>query len=226
MKNKIIYAGVAIVILVVVGIFTAIKFVPRVAQENTVDASDYIVAHNQIGNLPLQTLNDDEKAGLIIMREEEKLAHDVYVTLYDKWKINAFRNIASSESTHTEAIRYLLERYKIDDPVKSQDVGMFTNSDFTKLYTELVKKGQNSLNDALVVGATIEDLDIRDLKDLIGKTDNQDIQTVYNNLMRGSRNHLRSFSRQLTRNGGKYTAQYLSQAEVDKIITSNQENGW
>lgn len=226
MKNKTIYVSASIIVLVGVGIFSAIKFIPRVVQEDTVDTSDYVVAHTQIGNLPLQTLSNDEKIGLITMREEEKLAHDVYIALYDKWKLNVFRNIASSESTHTEAVRYLLERYKIEDPVKSQAVGVFTSSDFSKLYTDLVKKGQNSLKDALVVGATIEDLDIRDLKDLIGKTDNQDIQAVYNNLMRGSRNHLRSFSKQLSRNGAIYTAQYLSQVEVNQIISSNQEKGW
>lgn len=226
MNNKTIYVGVATVILVALGIFTAVKFVTRVVQEDMVDASDYIIAHNQIGNLPLQSINNEEKVGLITMREEEKLAHDVYIILYDKWKLNVFRNIASSESTHTEAVRYLLEKYKIEDPVKNQNVGVFTSSDFTKLYTELVKKGQSSLKDALVVGATIEDLDIRDLKDLVVKTDNQDIQTVYNNLMRGSRNHLRSFSKQLNKNGAKYTAQYLSQAEVNQIISSSQEKGW
>ncbi len=226
MKNKTIYISISIIILITLGIFTAVKFVSRVVQEDTVDASDFVIAHNQISTLSVQSLDDNEKAGLIAMREEEKLAHDVYITLYEKWKTNVFRNIAASESTHTEAVRYLLERYEIDDPVKSQAVGVFTNSDFTKLYTELVKKGESSLKDALIVGATIEDLDIKDLKDLIAKTDNQDIQTVYNNLIRGSRNHLRSFSKQLTRNGEKYTAQYLSQAEVDQIILSNQEKGW
>ncbi len=225
MKNKIIYFGAIVAVLVVAGVVITVKLTPRISQEDAVDASDYIVAHNQIGNLSPQTLHDDEKNGLITMREEEKLAHDVYLTLFDKWKLNIFRNIAASESTHTEAVRYLLERYKIEDPVKNQNVGVFTNSEFAKLYTELVKKGELSLKDALVVGATIEDLDIKDLQNLVSKTDNQDIQTIYNNLMRGSRNHLRSFSKQLTRNGANYTAQYLSQNEVDQIISSNQEIG-
>ena len=51
--------------------------------------------------------------------------------------------------------------------------------------------------DALIVGATVEDLDIKDLIDLLNKTDNPDIILVYNNLNKGSRNHLRAFIAQI-----------------------------
>ncbi len=190
------------------------------------DASDYIVAHNQVSALPIENLSQEEKDGLVMMREEEKLAHDVYITLYEKWQNNIFRNIASSESTHTDAVRYLIERYNLEDPVKDNAVGIFSNQIFSKLYRELVEKGNNSLSDALFVGATIEDLDIKDLQDLISKTNNQDILVVYDNLSRGSRNHLRSFTKQLSRLGVSYSAQYLTQEQVDKIISSEQERGF
>jgi hypothetical protein len=52
-----------------------------------------------------------------------------------------------------------------------------------------------------------------------------DIKTLYQNLMKGSRNHLRSFARQLHSFGLSYTAQYLSQEEVDAIIFSSMERG-
>lgn len=194
--------------------------------ENIVDASDYIVAHNQIGALPIENLSQEEKDGLIMMREEEKLAHDVYITLYEKWQNNIFRNIASSESTHTDAVRYLIERYKLEDPTKDNTVGVFSNPTFSKLYKDLVEKGNNSLSDALLVGATIEDLDIKDLQDLITKTNNQDILVVYDNLSRGSRNHLRAFSKQLSKLGMSYSAQYLTQEQINNIISSVQEKGY
>jgi hypothetical protein len=43
------------------------------------------------------TLSPEEAAGLAYMREEEKLAHDVYLALYEQWGSTIFRSIASSE---------------------------------------------------------------------------------------------------------------------------------
>jgi hypothetical protein len=190
-----------------------------------VDVSDYIIPHNQIASLPMETLSLEERDGLIVMREEEKLAHDVYITLYEKWGLNIFRNIAQSESTHTESVRYLLARYDIEDPVKENAVGIFINPSFVELYNNLVAQGEESLTSALVVGATIEDLDIKDLNELSEKVDNQDILEIYSNLTKGSRNHLRSFSGQLEKQGVSYSAQYLSQEEINIILSSDQEGG-
>lgn len=145
-------------------------------------------------------LSDVEKAGLVQMREEEKLARDVYTTLGNLWNIQTFGNIAKSEQTHTNAIKTLLDRYMIDDPVTVDTVGIFTSPVIQKLYTDLVTQGSTSLLDALKVGATVEDLDIKDLENLMQTTDNEDILLVYANLTKGSRNHLRAFVSNISRN--------------------------
>lgn len=190
-----------------------------------VDASDFISPHPIVSQMDIQELSEKEIKDLQYMREEEKLARDVYLTLYDKWGQRIFYNIAQSEQTHTDSVRYLLQRYGLEDPVKDETVGVFTNTDLQKLYNDLVEKGSKSLQDGLFVGATIEDLDIFDLKGAITETDNEDIQVVYENLMRGSRNHMRSFIGQLQRNGGSYESQYLSQQEIDEILQSDIERG-
>lgn len=229
-KNKIIAIAIFIIIILVALIFVIKNF--KIINEkninnnvNVVEDSDYIVAHSQIANLPIETLSVKEIEGLIKMREEEKLAHDVYTKLYEKWNINIFSNIAKSELTHTESVRYLLERYNIEDPVKDDRIGVFSNQDFSDLYISLVAKGQESLVSALIVGATIEDLDIKDLNEISFEVDNMDILEIYANLKRGSRNHLRSFSKQLAKQGKTYSAQYLSQEEIDDILSSEQEKG-
>jgi hypothetical protein len=94
-----------------------------------------------------------------------------------------------------------------------------------KLYSSLVEQGLQSPVEALKVGATIEDLDIKDLYDLLEQTDNIDIRTVYRNLAKGSRNHLRAFTGQLAANGASYTAQFLSQQQIDEILASSWERG-
>nr|3Q4N_A Chain A, Uncharacterized protein MJ0754 [Methanocaldococcus jannaschii DSM 2661]3Q4N_B Chain B, Uncharacterized protein MJ0754 [Methanocaldococcus jannaschii DSM 2661] len=178
-----------------------------------------------ISSLPKQPISEEEKEGLIEMREEEKLARDVYLTLYNKWKLQIFKNIAESEQTHMDAVKYLLEKYNIPDPVKNDSIGVFSNPKFEELYKKLVEKGDKSEVDALKVGATIEDLDIADLEKWINKTDNEDIKFVYENLMKGSRNHMRAFVRMLNNYGSNYTPQYISKEEYEEIISSSTERG-
>jgi hypothetical protein len=164
-------------------------------------------------------LSTAESEGLLYMREEEKLAHDVYVTLYEKWGLPNFQNIAQSEQTHTEAVKTLIERYGLPDPAASQAVGVFTNPELQKLYNELVAQGSQSVADALRVGAAIEEIDILDLQERLAQTDRADIQTVYQNLVRGSGNHLQAFTANLVRQTGQtYQPRYLNQADYQSIV--------
>lgn len=181
--------------------------------------------NTQVNNLPNEPLNTDERATLSFMREEEKLARDVYIFLYNKWTLPIFNNISSSEQSHMDAIVQLLNKYNLPDPVGSNGYGIFSNPLLQNLYTQLTTQGSVSLLDALKAGATIEDLDIYDLKLSLTKVDNQDIILVYNNLMKGSRNHLRSFYSNIINAGGTYTPQYITQAEFDAIINSPMETG-
>jgi len=179
----------------------------------------------QINSFPTEPLNAYELSSLMTMREEEKLAHDVYVTLYNRWGVNIFTNIAASELTHTNAVLTLLNKYNLTDPASGKPVGVFQDSTLQSLYTQLVTQGQLSELNAFIVGATIEDVDIFDLNNWSVQVDNQDIKYVYQNLTKGSRNHLRSFYGQVINAGSTYTAQYISQAELEAIVNSEKETG-
>ena len=178
-----------------------------------------------IAGLPYEALDDAEIAGLMQMREEEKLARDVYTTLYEKWGLAIFNNIAQSEQQHMTAVKLLLDKYGLTDPVVDSTVGVFSSEAMTQLYLELTENGNASAVDALLVGATIEDLDLFDLYELLDETDNSDIKTVYQNLAKGSRNHLRAFAYQLSINNVEYSAQYLDQDQVDDILSAEMERG-
>lgn len=178
-----------------------------------------------INSLPHEDLSDEEIWGMTYMYEEEKLARDVYLTLYKTWKIKILKNIANSEQRHMNAMKLLLQKYDIPLPIENDEVGFFSNTTLQQLYHELVAQGEPSPEDAVYVGATIEDLDIFDLKTYISQADNSDIRTVYQNLMKGSRNHLRAFVRHLSKYDVTYEAQYLSQDEVNEIISSPMERG-
>ena len=102
---------------------------------------------------------------------------------------------------------------------------MFTDQHLADLYTQLTTAGEKSLLDAVIVGATIEDLDIKDLMELSEDVDAEDILMVYRNLTKGSRNHMRAFHAQIQRNSGSYTPQFISQDLFDSIVSSPRERG-
>lgn len=204
-----------------------IKFTTKKSIESdyVVDDTDMIDADVLVSGIKKSELSEKEIIGLIQMREEEKLARDVYTTLSDIWGMGIFSNISASEQTHTEAIKVLLTRYNIKDPVSNDAVGVFTSKSMQELYDTLVEKGKKSPLDALIVGATVEDLDIKDLEILKQETDKEDILITYNNLQKGSRNHLRAFVKNIYANNGFYTPQYISVDEYNSIINSPQERG-
>jgi len=173
---------------------------------------------------PDTTLSSAEISDLIYMREEEKLARDVYITLYNTWGLQIFNNISSSEQTHTDSIKTLLDNYSIEDPFINE-IGKFSNPDLQALYTQLVNKGNVSVTEALTVGALIEDLDITDLDKTITRTENSSIISVDENLQRGSRNHIRSFTQTLSRYGVSYSPTYLTESEYLEIISGGTESG-
>lgn len=179
-----------------------------------------------LDGLPIGALTDAELNDLLFMREEEKLAGDVYRALYDLHDLSMFENIASSEDSHTAAVKLLLDRYELADPADGRADGDFQNTDLQQLYDALVARGTASLLDALYVGAAIEELDIADLDNAIGRLDNNDdIALVYENLQKGSRNHLRAFYRQIVDAGGSYSPEYLSQEAFDDVVNSDFERG-
>ncbi|MGB8300368.1 MAG: DUF2202 domain-containing protein [Azonexus sp.] len=165
-------------------------------------------------------MSAEEIAGLKFMREEEKLAHDVYVALYGVWGDNIFNQISLSETTHTEAVLALLVKYGIPDPAAGNPAGVFTDPALQSLYDTLMTMGSASQIDALKVGALIEETDIRDIEAQKAVTDEADILTVYSSLLCGSQNHLRSFNDNLLKKGVTYVPQVITQAQWDAIVNA------
>jgi rhodanese-related sulfurtransferase len=198
---------------------------PIDASAYVVDASDMVDGNALTTGITSSVLNEKEIKGLLRMREEEKLARDVYTTLGAKWGTRIFANIASSEQTHTDAIKVLLDKYSIVDPTTDDTVGVFHSPLMQKLYDDLTARGLQSSTEALTVGALIEDLDIYDLDILMKETDKEDILSVYSNLQRGSRNHMRAFIKNLSMSGGVYAPQYISNEAFTAIINASQERG-
>ena len=176
------------------------------------------------GTQNIASLSAAEATDLAFMREEEKLARDVYLGLYAQWSLTPFSNIASSEQQHMDAVLKLLRNYRLPDPAAGLASGEFRNSELQALYDRLIGEGGLSDVDAVKVGGVIEETDLRDLEAAMARADNADIDQVYARLQCGSRNHLRAFARLyqgLT--GQPYAAQVIAPTTVDAILADGQE---
>ena len=154
---------------------------------------------------------------LTYMREEEKMARDVYLVMYEKWGAAIFSTIAGSEQRHMDTMKKMLDKYGLPDPAQPA-AGVFTDLDLQDKYDLLVSSGSLSYLDGLYVGATIEEIDMVDIQHAIEVTTHLDLLRAYQNLLEGSKNHLRAFVRALANQGVTYTPQYISQELFDAII--------
>ncbi len=141
-------------------------------------------------------LTADEASAILFMKQEEKLARDVYTALHAQWGAVVFKNIAASEQQHMNAVDGLIVRYRLKDNTPA-NAGEFTYPELQELYDTLVADGGISLKDALEAGVTIEEADIGDLRAAIAATRERPIRNVFGNLLKGSLNHLAAFRKWL-----------------------------
>lgn len=171
-----------------------------------------------ISNFPYEEVDQEEISDLLFMREEEKLARDVYQEFYNLYAIPIFKNISKSEQQHTNAVLSILTKYNLDDPVTDDTRGVFKNSDLKKMFDNLIELGNSDVIEALKAGALIEETDINDLEEAIEKTNNEDISTIYINLRNASYRHLRAFVAQLNFRGISYEPVLLDTEVYTEII--------
>ncbi len=162
-------------------------------------------------------LTAGERDGILFIREEERMAEDLYLELYKMVLLPIFLNVADSEQIHMDSVKILMDRYGLEDPVGDGN-GVYANETLQKMYDDLLESGGKSPEDALKAAALVEETSVHDLEVQISNTDKPDIRSVYGGLLMGSEKHLRSFVRALEELGVEYSPQLLSREEYDKIV--------
>jgi hypothetical protein len=157
----------------------------------------------QPGSTIKAPLTAEEIATLQWIREEEKLAHDVYVDLYAYWPNKVFKAIAKQEAAHFKTIGKVLKLYGVPDPAIDMP-GRFSQPQLQAAYDEYLARGVLSYVDALKVGVDIELMDIDDLSIAMDETDRVPLEQHYRHLLIGARNHLRMFQLRLQAEGVSY----------------------
>lgn len=145
-------------------------------------------------------LTADEGLTLLYMKQEEKLARDVYQALGARWEHPTFLNITRSEQRHLEAIEALIQRFGLSDATPVEP-GRFTYPDLQALYDRLVLEGAASLTAALQAGVQIEEADIADLEEALAQVREPVVQRVFTQLLKASGHHLAAFNAALARGG-------------------------
>jgi hypothetical protein len=143
-----------------------------------------------------ESLSVTQKEDLQYMYQEEKVARDVYLTLYNKYNSQVFYNISQAEQKHMDSVKTLLENYNIEVPVLSDEIGKFDLVELQELYDTLIESGSVSEYEAFKVGELVELTDIADLEEKIVNTP-EDIEAIYQNLLDGSYKHLEAFRKKL-----------------------------
>jgi len=164
------------------------------------------------------SLSSEEAAMLTYMREEEKMARDVYLKMFEVWGAAIFSNIAGSEQRHMDTMKKMLDKYRMPDPAEGLAIGDFTNLDLQAEYDKLIGSGSKSYVDALYGGATIEEIDMVDIQHALDVTTHIDLRTAYQNLLEGSKNHLRAFVGALAAQEVTYAPQFISQELYNAIM--------
>lgn len=141
-------------------------------------------------------ISTEEQADILFMKQEEKMARDVYNALYQQHEIQVFANIARSEQRHMDSVDYLIQTYGLEDPTPAA-AGVYTYDALNSMYAELTEKGFQSVVDALEVGVTIETVDIADLESSLLVIEDVTVKNVFGNLLRASKNHLNAFQNNL-----------------------------
>ena len=143
------------------------------------------------------TLTNEEAAAIVFMREEEKMAHDLYAAFGEQWGLPIFSRIATSEQRHFDSVGNLIVCYGLTDPAAGNGPGEFTDPALQELYDTLLAQGSASLTAALDVGVIVEETDIADLDERLATVTQFDVKRVFTMLRRGSVHHLTAFNSQL-----------------------------
>ena len=166
----------------------------------------------------LAALTAREKDGLLFIWEEEKAARDLYNGLYEKNNMTIFLDLVRSESSHMDQARAVMEKHGLDVP--PDEPGRFQNQTLQEIHDQLLAEGLQSDQDALTVAAVFEEISIVDLEKELSASQAEDVRTIYEGLLAGSRKHLRSYVSDLKDQGKEYQPRYLEGGEFQKIVKS------
>lgn len=183
----------------------------------------YSIGFTQVDELTVTDVDD-----LNYLYEEERLAHDIYTELSDKWELSIFENIAKSEQLHFQHLLVIYENYGLRVPKIAN--GFYNYPELNLLYDRFFEGGMMTLESSLTLAANLEEYNIADIERYLMHTQNVDLTLVYNSILEGSKNHLRAIHRNIQKHGYNYEPVFLGKSQFQQILKEmttehkNEEN--
>ncbi len=203
-----------------VSIIWALSDNPDISQKHDVAYGEGILSLTRAGGVASASLPGSltpiEKDGLIFIWEEEKAARDIYSSLYEKNNLTIFLDLTRSEESHMDQAKAVIDKYGLVLPA---DVpGVFENQTLQDIHDRLLAEGLESDEQALKVAAEFEEISIMDLEAELAAAENEDVRTMYQGLLAGSRKHLRSYVADLKEQGIEYEPRHLLRSEFEETV--------
>lgn len=155
--------------------------------------ADHPRAQATASALPTSPLSAAEKATLLRMADEERMARDLYTAIAEKYPdATQFSRVTASEQQHYDRLLALLGRY--DLPAPSAVAGTYDDTEVQRLYDGWLAQAQQSRDEAYRAAIALEQTDIRDLQAAIDESDNADLDQVYGRLLAASQQHEQAFT--------------------------------
>lgn len=164
------------------------------------------------------TISAEESKQVIQILEQRKMARDLYYKLYKTWHSDTFKRLSDSEQIYLNSLKKLTTKLNIIDPTIDDTKGVFSSDYITKLYIDFSKIGLSSDYEAFRIAATVQDLMINDINQLLNSSSDKSIIDAMNNTKQGSISHLRACNREIKKFGMTYQAQFLSTEELRAIL--------
>lgn len=168
-------------------------------------------------------LTTDEIEFIYAVREDEKIARDLYFSFFRNFGLKTFENIGKAEDNHIKATEKLFDYYEIDYPALSAN-GKFEDASRQKLFDSLLLKGTPEL-EAFKVMALLEESNIVEYGEVLKSIVNPNIKLVIENLAKASANHFKAAIRQITALGGTYAPALMTQEQYRALIAIGFEKG-
>jgi|GEM_PF-608524 len=141
-------------------------------------------------------LDEQAQEHVAFIREEERLARDLYTALdahHDG--LAPFSMIKNAEQRHFDAAGRLIDIYHLDDPSEGAEAGEYAFDELQERYDGWLERGLKSEQEAFTVGVELETADIADLEKMIADIDNAQVDRVLGHLLQGSEHHLDAFTK-------------------------------
>ncbi len=165
-------------------------------------------------------ITETEAGDLQLLREEEKLARDLFRDWSDRSEL--FGAVAHSKQLHFEIVGALLQRHQVTDRTLGGE-GLYVFPQLQTLHQELLARGGSTELEALAAGAELHERDLVGLEEAAGRSQLEDVRASLAEIQRGARNHLRGCVEELALQGVDYAPRLLSPEAFAAIINSPRE---